>query len=183
MGGDGRRTFLVVGDDIDLFAALRAELDGAMLLVQWATVAACQQSVADCRPWPWAICGVSANIDRGSMHQTLRRPVLWFWNGASPTWLPAHHRSFASWRDLLADVRRCLNRSVGGVRLAPNRGLVGPGSELILSPALEGLVGGCPAPVTISARARGSVARILDRYALPLALVTEIAGTRLEATA
>lgn len=173
MGGDGRRTLLVVADEVDLFSALRPELDGAMLQVSWSDVQSCAERVAAYVPWPWAICGVGTGPDAAAFARVIGRPVIWFWLGTPPTWLPSHRRAHASWPAVLADARTCVARSLGGLRLAPNRGLIGPGGELVLSAELEALVATSPDPVTVSARSEASVRRVLQRRHLTLPLVRE----------
>lgn len=169
-----------MADDVDLFAALRPELDGAMLQVSWSDVAGCAGRVVEYRPWPWAVCGTGVGPDPTAVAAVIRRPVIWFWLGTAPRWFPPHGRVHARWRDLLADVRTCLDRSLAGVSLAPNRGLIGPGRELVLSPELEALVASSPTPVTMARRAEGPLNRVLARHRLPLTLVRDQSGIRAE---
>jgi len=100
----------------------------------------------------------------------LERPVLWFWLGEPPPWVPANGRAHSRWRDLLEDVKRCLGAVVDGTRLAPNRGLLPPSGPVLLSPALEALVASSPSPVHMSAGAARGVRRLLRERGLSLAL-------------
>lgn len=172
-----------MADQVDLFAALRPELDGAMLQVVWSDLANYPEREAGCRPWPWAICGVGDGPTAELFGAVIPRPVIWYWFGSAPAWLPAHARLHTRWRSLAADVSQCLGRSIGGVSLAPNRGLLGPRAELVLSPELEALIASSPAPVTMPARGRAAATRVVTRHRLPLLLASTGSGMRVEEAA
>ncbi|GAC1329022.1 MAG: hypothetical protein NVSMB17_05000 [Candidatus Dormibacteria bacterium] len=180
---DGRRTILVVGEEVDLFAALRPELAGAMVAVTWSAPTGFAETCARTQPWPWAVCGTGAIPRVAVPRQLLELPVIWTWLGAPPEWLPVSARVHARWRGLVGDLRNCLEAAVAGIRLAPNRGLLPPGGPLMLSPALEALVASSPFAVTMSPRAAGGVRRLLMRRGLPLVVRITPSGYVLEATA
>ena len=167
-------------DEVDLFAALRPELDGAMLQLAWTRRNTVAASVAACLPWPWAVCGVGEGLEEVAFARVLSLPVLWFWLGVAPGWVPSHRRAHRGWRDLVADIRGCLGRSIGGVSLAPNRGLHGPWKQLILSPGLEGLVASSPDPVAMPTRVEALLKQAMRKHDLPLTLVREPTGVRVE---
>ncbi|MFN2463984.1 MAG: hypothetical protein ABR573_08805 [Candidatus Dormibacteria bacterium] len=162
---------MVVSDQVDLFAALRPELDSAMLQLAWSGKAAVASTSARCLPWPWAVCGEGDGPAAHALASLLLRPVLWFWLGTPPGWVPASTRAHRGWRPLAEDISACLSRSVGGVRLAPNRGLVGADKRLIRSPILEALIATGDVPLELSSRAVAPLSRMLRRDSLPLRLV------------
>jgi hypothetical protein len=166
----------LVTDDVDLFAALRPELDSEMLNVTWSRPSDVATALEEILPWPWAVGGTGPDVPGSAVAALAGRPVLWFWLGAAPDGLPAHTRSHQRWREMATDVAESLGRSVGGVRLAPNRGLLGPNADLILSAELEGLIAMAPRPMHLSSRALAPARRVVARRGLPLALVRDGAG-------
>lgn len=180
MNRDARRTIVILSREVDLFAALRPVLESEMLQVWWATPDTAEDVLDRCVPWPWGIGGVGDVGDSSPALALAGRPVLWFWLGQLPSGLPVHARRHDRWPSLADDVRHAIARSVGGVRLAPNRGLVGPSGELVLSPPLEGLL--CsPVPMQMTTSARRSAAFSLRRSGLPLRLISQDGFARLEA--
>ncbi|HEY8740313.1 MAG TPA: hypothetical protein VIN56_06950 [Candidatus Dormibacteraeota bacterium] len=171
MGRDARRTLLIVGEDVDLFAAVRPELDPAMIQVTWSRPGELEAALEGCVPWPWAVAGSGSALPAACVAALRGLPVLWFWLGEAPASVPRDVRAHGRWRELLADVRDCLARTLGGVRLAPNRGLVGPAQDLVLSAELEGLFAAAPAPMRLSSRVARAAVRAVDRHRLPLTLV------------
>ena len=170
----------MLGDEVDLFAALRPVLESEMLQVWWASTATAEEVTGRCVPWPWGIAGVGNAGLPAPVLKLAGLPVLWFWMGQLPGGLPAHARSHDRWPALADDVRRSVARAVGGVRLASNRGLVSPVGELVLSPALEGLL--CsPVPMHLTAASRRAASLVLGRSGLPLRLVSDAGLTHLEA--
>ncbi|MDQ6747502.1 MAG: hypothetical protein M3010_05275 [Candidatus Dormibacteraeota bacterium] len=170
MGRDARRTTLVVGDDVDLFAALRPEVDPAMVQLTWTTPDELPAAIAAAVPWPWAVSGSGNRLDGSAVNALRGMPVLWFWLGSPPAAAPAGTRQHDRWRGLLDDLRTCLARNVAGVRLAPNRGLLDGVGGLILSPELEGLLAAAPLALPLSSRAAIAAARAIERHRLPLSL-------------
>lgn len=168
-------------EDVDLFAALRPELDSEMLQVTWGRPSDAALALAAIAPWPWAVAGNGDEAPLAAIELLAARPVLWFWLGVAPAGLPAHTRAHARWRDLMTDTRACLTRSVGGVRLAPNRGLLGPDADLILSAELEGLVASAPLPMRLSSRSIAPARRVLARQRLPISVVQGDRGVQLVA--
>lgn len=179
MGRDARRTFLVLADDVDLFAALRPSLDSEMLQVTWARPAAVGGTLAEIAPWPWAVAGTGPSCPGAAVGLLSGRPILWFWLGVPPAGLPAHTRAHLTWRALATDTLECLGRSVGGVRLAHNRGLIGPRADLIISAELEGLVANAPQPMRLRRRALAPAERVLQRLNIPLSLEWRDGSVRL----
>ncbi|MFN2466501.1 MAG: hypothetical protein ABR598_09590 [Candidatus Dormibacteria bacterium] len=168
MGRDARRTLLVVGHEVDLFAALRPELDPAMVQVTWTVPELIAEAADAAVPWPWAIAGTGGELAVPVIEPLSGSPVLWFWLGTPPATVPSGTRAHAKWREVLVDIQGCLGRCVGGVRLAPNRGLLSPEAGLVLSPELEALVSAAPAPMRLSSRAARAAARAVERHRLPL---------------
>ena len=181
MTRDARRTFVILGEHVDLFAALRPALESEMLHVRWARPEDSSEVLDRCVPWPWGIGGMGAGALDGPSQLLLAKPILWFWLGDLPGGSAIPARRHTRWPDLADDVQRCAGRSVGGVRLAPNRGLIGPGGELVLSPALEGLVSSSPAPIRVSTGALRSVSRAIARSGLPVRVIAGRGHARLEA--
>jgi hypothetical protein len=170
MARDARRTVLILSEEVDLFAALRPQLDDAMVQVTWVTPDELAGAADDAIPWPWAIAGRGDKLPADAVRRLDGLPVLWYWLGSAPAAAPAATRPHAKWRELLVDLQDCLARTVAGVRLAPNRGLVAPDQSLVLSAELEGLLGAAPATLRLSSRSVLAAERAVDRYRLPLAL-------------
>jgi hypothetical protein len=181
MESDARRTIVILGDQVDLFAALRPVVESALLQAWWAPLPDADRVLQRCARWPWGIGGTGPLPEAGWMTQLIDKPVLWFWLGDLPASLPVHGRGHDRWPDLAADVNRCAARSVAGVRLAANRGLIGPAGQLVLSAALEGLLSSSPEALRLPPRALRSAARAIQRHRLPLRLVSRNGETRLEA--
>jgi hypothetical protein len=173
MARDARRTVLILSDEVDLFAALRPQLDAAMVQVTWVTPDELPAAADDAVPWPWAIAGRGDKLPADAVRRLEGLPVLWYWLGNAPLAAPAGTRPHAKWRELLTDIQDCLARTVAGVRLAPNRGLVAPDQSLVLSAELEGLLGAAPSALKLSSRSALAAERAVNRYGLPLALQRE----------
>jgi hypothetical protein len=178
MGRDGRRTFLVFGENVALFAALRPNLDSEMLQVNWAPPSEWKQALEQCAPWPWAVAGTGEILP--DVASLTGRPVAWYWLGAPPDGVPVQTRVHSRWRDLLAEVKERLHCTIADVKLAPNRGLLAPSGELVLSPDLEGLLAMSPHPFRLRPRAAAAVDRLLAGHALPLELVRDSGAVWLE---
>ena len=181
MGRDARRTLLVVGDEADLFAALRPLLDSEMLQLRWSRPEDSQDALRECAPWPWGIAGAGAGLPGDALGRLIGKPILWFWLGHCPTAAPAHARVHQQWREMVEDVRGCVSRSVDGITLAPNRGLLAPDGKLVLSAELEGLVSSSPMAIRMSSKSVRPAERAIARHQLSVRLFCERGQTRLEA--
>jgi hypothetical protein len=162
------RTLLVVSERPHPWAFLRDRLDPDLVTVSWARPAEAGRAAT---PWMLAgsgpqACGLSAFRDR---------LLCWRWVGAVPAGLPASPLRSLDWQELAAAAERALAVRLGGLRLAPGRGVVLPdGSYLSRAASLEALLGahpdGLPVPAP-TARLRAAVARaaeLLLRHRLPL---------------
>ena len=183
MGRDARRTLLVLGDQPDLFAALRPLLDSEMLHVRWSGQGDRQDTLRACAPWPWGIAGSGPELPGEAFSRLSGKPILWFWLGECPTAATAHARIHQQWREMVTDVRVCLSRSVGGIRLAPNRGLLAPPGKLVLSAELEGLLSSSPMAIRMSSKSVRPAERAIAKHQLSVQLSFERGQTRLEGRA
>ncbi len=139
-----------------------------MLQVRWSRPAESETMVRSCVPWPWGVAGVGLEPPGSAFERLAGKPILWFWLGARPAGEPHQPRVHQSWRDLVADVAGCIGRGIGGVSLAPNRGLVGPDGRLVLSPELEGLLSSSPIPLPASTESTRRATRAVERHGLPI---------------
>lgn len=174
---------MVLGEEVDLFAAVRPLLDSEMLQVRWSKPADAERALGSCAPWPWGVAGTGAEPPPGALQVIASKPILCFWLGDPPGPLLAAARTHTQWRALVEDVRACVGRSLAGLTLAPNRGLLAPGGNLVLSAALEGLLSSSPEPLTMSSSTFRAAARVLARHPLPLRLRSQDGAARLEAQA
>jgi hypothetical protein len=160
----------VLGDSVELFAAIRPHLESEMLQVWWGQSDDVPRLIDMCIPWPWGVAGRGPGATDKACQMLRNKPVLWFWLGDQPRSVPRHTRAHPRWRELAGDVCKCVSQTVGGVRLAPNRGLVDPAGELVLCPALEGLLSNTPTPMRLSPRHIRQASEAIERQHLPLRL-------------
>jgi hypothetical protein len=167
------RTLLVVSERPHPWAFLRDRLDPDLVTVSWARPAEAGRLGA-----PWMLAGSGAHP--GALSAFRDRLLCWRWVGAVPTGLPAPALLCGDWHELAGAVERALTVRLGGLRLAPGRGLVLPdGSYLSRASGLEALLGAHPdglpvGPPTARLRAAaGRAAELLRRHRLPLRVAWE----------
>lgn len=158
-------------------------LDSAMLQVWWARPGESEALVDSCAPWPWGIAGSGPAAPAATLARLDGKPVLWFWLGDPPDVTPRGTRLHRRWRDLARDVTGCLGRSLAGLRLAPNRGLLAPGGGLVLSAEVEGLLSSGEAALPLASNLARSATRAVIRHKLPVRMRTEDGMCKLEARA
>lgn len=146
--GDTLRTLVVVGDDGETAVRLREALPRSMVLVLDSRPGETDAAVRVCRPYPWAVVWASAAALPRALAAE-RRPVILLVRapgGDAPRGAVHWHRA----GELVAILRRMLEASVGGMRLAPGMGVELPGGRIVRSAPLQALLsvhpGGVAAP-------------------------------------
>ncbi len=170
------RTLLVVSERPHPWAFLRDRLDPELVTVSWARPS---EAGAHATPWMLAGAGEAAGL-AGFAGQLL----CWRWVGPVPADLPAPTPRRQDWHQVAADAERALAVRLGGLRLAPGRGLILPdGAYLSRAAALEVLLAAHPDGLRVPAcgpRLRAAVRRsagVLRRHGLPLRVAWD--GVRL----
>lgn len=169
---DSCRTVLVVADKPLLVRALADRIGNELVRVRWAPPAALDMIFTRCYPWPWLIVGTAPESAPHLSKLIGRRPVLVRWLGEAPAGLPAWARALPDIPSLFSEVEAMSGIDVGGVRLAPLRGIACQGGDRIDEVAeLEALLAADPTEAyLLPRRHRTQALRAIDRHSLPLTL-------------
>ena len=164
------RTVLVVSERPHPWAFIRDRLDPALATVAWARPAGV--SAALTRATPWAVAGAGAE-PASDLTRLDGRLVRCLWVGPAPEGLPARPTAFPDWQSVASDLERSLAVRLGGLRLAPSRGLLLPSGGFVSHVAeLEALLGAHPNGIEIDRQrlrvAARRVAAQLERHRVPL---------------
>jgi hypothetical protein len=160
MRSDDARTIVVVAERPQLPAAVRERVPAELALVRWAEHDRVSEMWSRCRPWPWVVIG------SGRVPDTLpalldEQPVVVAWM-RNPDGSPGSDWvRLESWGDLNIWLGRLRRVRVGGVGLAPYRGVATADRRVVRAPAVEALLAAHPrglAPSPAMARARSQLA-------------------------
>jgi hypothetical protein len=173
MRPDALRTLLVLAERPHPWAFLRDRLDPELVSVAWARPAEAGPAIAGAMPAPWLLAG-TGTLPAVGLDPLRRHLLACRWVGPAPPGLPAPAVLHDDWRSLAAAVESGLAARLGGLRLAPGRGLVLPdGSFLSSAPELEVLLAAHPDGVGVASDADARAARRraaaqLERHRLQL---------------
>lgn len=175
---DPTRTILVVADLPHPWALLRDRLHPGLVSIAWARPPAVPEAVAALDPGPWAVAGGIAELPAQAAAVLDACFCSLHWVGMPPLGLARPPRRHCSWSELAATLERALALRLGGLRLAPGRGLLLPDGSCVGRTAdLESLFAAHPEGIQLAgARARSAVrraGRAIQRHRLPLSLVNE----------
>lgn len=145
MRPDTLRTVVVVGDDGEIAVAVREALPRAMVMVLDARPAEAEVAMGVCRPYPWAAVWSAAGGCPDAL--AVSRPLTLFLVRAAAAAASCRLRSWSTFGDLVAQLRRMLGASVGGMRLAPGMGVELAGGSVVRSAPLQALLSAHPAGV------------------------------------
>ena len=148
--------------------------------VAWARPAQVAKAVAAMDPGPWVVAGGESAIPEQALEALRGRLYAAHWVHDPPAGLPVRPVLHPSWGDLVDVLERRLKVRLGGVRLAPGRGLVLPDGAIITHASpLEGLLVAYPDGLEVAhmdPRVRAEVRRAaltLERHHLPLRVVSD----------
>jgi len=148
--------------------------------VVWARPSQVAKAVAALDPGPWVVAGGEPVLPGRALEALRGRLFAAHWVEDPPSELPVRPVRHPSWRELVDVVERKLAVRLGGVRLAPGRGLVLPDGAIITHTSpLEGLLVAYPDGVEVARmdpRLRAAVRRAaltLERHHLPLKVVSD----------
>lgn len=175
MRRDALRTLLVLSERPHPWAFLRDRLDPGLIRVAWARPADSGPAIVEALPALWMLAGTGTGRPAG-LDPLRGRVVACRWVGPAPGGLLAPVATHEDWRSLAAAVAGALRSRLGGVRLAPGRGLVlADGSFLPPAPELEALFATQPEGLPVAGDHNGRATRRrltaqLQRCRLPLRL-------------
>lgn len=138
MHPDTLRTLVVVGDDGEIAVAVREALPRTMVMVLDARPAEAEAAIGVCRPYPWAVAWASAAAFPGAFVRA--RPLSLFLVRSRAAEPPCRWRSWSTFGELVAQLRRMLGASAGGMRLAPGIGVQMPDGGVVRSAPLQALL-------------------------------------------
>jgi len=131
-------------------------------------------------PGPWVVAGGESALPGPALDALRGRLFAAHWVQEPPAALPVLPMRHPSWRELVDVLEQRLAVRLGGVRLAPGRGLVLPDGAIIThTSSLEGLLVAYPDGLEVARmepRLRAAVRRAaltLERHHLPLKVVSE----------
>jgi len=164
---DRVRSVVVVSDDGELGVALRDCVEPWRALIRDVRLDEFDAAIAACTPWPWMVVGSGTRTPAALLPLVMARPSIVAWYGEPP--LNGHGRvhSLALFSDVAGFVRDCLNREVGGMRLAAGTGVELPLGRCVRSASLEALIGVHPAGFELPLRVFRSGARVLREVGIP----------------
>ena len=168
MRTDDTRTIIAIADGPQLSAAVRERTPRDLAIVRWTRPHDLADVWLRCRPWPWIVLGAGA-VPQPLPELCLGRPVVVAWLGGETNHLPDGWRRFPSWPDLARWLQRLPRVRIGGLGLAPFRGVRTGAGDLLGAPVLEALLAAHPWGLTPSPMVRGAVAQ-LSRRGLPCTL-------------
>jgi hypothetical protein len=165
MRSDDARTIVVVAERPQLPAAVRERVSAEVALVRWTDHQRLPQTWGRCHPWPWIVIG-SGSVPAGLAELLDQRPVVVAWLGdpspsPGPDWIPLE-----GWAELTAWLGRLRRVRVGGLGLAPYRGVATTGDRIVRAPAVEALLAAHPRGLAPSPAMRGA-RTLLTRSSLP----------------
>jgi hypothetical protein len=180
MRGDPTRTVLVVSEQPHPWALLRDRVCGELASVAWARPAQVPPVIAALDPGPWVVASGEPGLPRPALEVLARRLFAAHWVGEPAPGLSVHPVVHETWGELAEALLRQLAVRVGGVRLAPGRGLVLPdGSVITHASFLEELLAAYPDGLEVASagpRVRAALRRAaltLERHHLPLKVLSE----------
>lgn len=156
MRTDDGRTIIVVAQGPHLSAAVRERVPREVALVRWADTERLADAWERCRPWPWIVIGAGQPPDTLSS-LLADRPVVTAWLRRPGVELPPRWIALEGWEGLTGWLRRLCRVRVGGLGLAPHRGVrAGPSGTPVPAPSLEALLAAHPRGVAMCATMRGA---------------------------
>ena len=180
MRGDPARTALVISEQPHPWALVRDRLGGEFVSVAWARPSQVAKAVAGLAPGPWVVAGGETVLPESAVEALRGRLFAAHWVQDPPPTLPVKPVLHPSWLELVDFLEHRLAVRLGGVRLAPGRGLVLPdGAVITHTSPLEGLLVAYPDGVEVARmdpRLRAAVRRAaltLERHHLPLKVVSD----------
>lgn len=168
MRTDDTRTIIAIADGPQLSAAVRERTPRDLAIVRWTRPNELADVWPRCRPWPWIVLGAGA-VPPPLSELCLGRPVVVGWLGGEASTLPEGWRRFPSWPDLARWLQRLPRVRIGGLGLAPFRGVRTEAGDQLGAPVLEALLAAHPWGLAPSPMVRGAVAQ-LSRRGLPCTL-------------
>jgi hypothetical protein len=148
--------------------------------VAWARPSQVAKVVTAMDPGPWVVAGGESVLPGPALEALRGRLFAAHWIREPPAALPVRPVLHPSWRELVDVLEQRLALRLGGVRLAPGRGLVLPDGAIITHTSpLEGLLVAYPDGLEVERmdpRLRAAVRRAtltLERHHLPLKVVSE----------
>jgi hypothetical protein len=180
MRGDPTRTALVISELPHPWGLLRDRLGGELVSVAWARPSQVAKAVAALDPGPWVVAGGESVLPGPALEALRGRLFAAHWVHDPPGGLPVRPVRHQSWWELVDVLERRLAVRLGGVSLAPGRGVVLPdGAVITHTSPLEGLLAAYPDGLEMAStdpRLRAAVRRAaltLERHRLPLRVFSE----------
>jgi hypothetical protein len=165
MRSDDARTIVVLAERPQLPAAVRERVPSELALVRWTDQERLPRTWDRCHPWPWIVIG-SGSVPSPLPGLLAERPVVVAWlRDPGPTPGPDWIR-LEGWKELTGWLGRLRQVRVGGLRLAPYRGVATTDSQVLRAPALEALLAAHPRGLAPSPAVRGA-RTVLNRRSLP----------------
>lgn len=165
MRADNVRTVLVVAERPYLWSALHSDLDEELIRLRWVGEGQLRAHWSACRPWPWVVVvnrPVSAELI--SLAAALPIPIRALGTASSTL---ASIQLHDSWQSLAGALRDSLLGSIGGMTLAPRRGIRTPDGQVIQpAPEVEGLIAAHPGALEPAAWVRRAE-RTIAAHSLP----------------
>lgn len=176
---DPTRTVLVIADQPHSWAMLRDRLDPELAHVAWARPDEAAGVIAALDPGPWVVAGGPSQLPDSALGAMRGLLFALHWVGEPPPGLPLRPRRHDSWRELAGEIERLLAICVGGLRLAPKRGLLLPDGRYVgRTGDLEALIAAYPQGLEVTdgpspSSAVRRAARVAARHRLSVRVVAE----------
>jgi hypothetical protein len=164
---DRVRSIVAVSESGELGVALRDCVEPWRALIRDVRSDEFDAAVAACAPWPWMVVGSGSTAPNSLRTLLMARPSIVAWYGATPLDMGGRIHTSERFTDIAGFVHDCLQREVGGMRLAAGTGIELPLGRFVRSASLEALIGAHPAGFELPLRLFRSGARVLRMLDVP----------------